>query len=376
VDSSVTAKLTWLAFGGKALILYVSGLDRKGDTERAENLAKKMGMPLTIADGQEIFVKAVQGLPDPSDPQAKRRAIGNAYISIFDSEVRKRGWDPESTCMVQGTLYTDRIESGEGIGKKADNIKAHHNVDAKAVQEKAGKGLVIEPNKWKYKDGSRRRAAALGLPEEIINAQPFPGPGLAVRHVGGVFVPEGIEGMRREVNAISSRYGMEGCVFPIRTVGVLGDERAYLNMAVLWGSSDFQSRRKASMEIVKKVRGIGRVAFSFHAPDQEELLKIRPLPFDMQSLALLREIDSHVNSAVERQGIAGISQMPVILFPGPGRPWVGIRPVETVDYMTAAPVGFPDEFARQLSEGLIEKFSVGGVVFDDTDKPPGTIEWE
>ncbi len=376
VDSSVAAKLTHMAYGDSALILYVSGLDRKGDSERAKKLAKKMGIEnLVIIDAQDTFVEAVQTLPDPTDPQAKRRIIGDRYIDIFDSVARQKGWDPDKTYLVQGTLYTDWIESGGGVGNKAANIKAHHNVDSERIRSKKKKRLVLEPNKWKYKDGSRRRARALGLPNEIINAEPFPGPGLAVRMINGVSVPDNVEEIYNEINKYAKPHGLNGYIVPIRTVGVEGDERVYLNLAVLTGNSDFETRRKTSIEIVKKVRGIGRVAFSFYEPDQDDLLHIQPMEFNKENLNLLREIDYFVRQKVYK-AIEGISQMPVILFPGPENPWVGIRPVSTIRYMTAAPVELPDKFAHELSDRIMSEFGLGGVVFDDTDKPPGTIEWE
>ncbi len=237
---------------------------------------------------------------------------------------------------------------------------------------------MAEPNRWKYKDGVRRRAKALGLPEEVINRQPFPGPGLAVRMINEAGPPENIEEVYREINSITGNYGLEGCIFPIKTVNVIGDHRAYLNLAVTAGNPDFCRRRAAAVEIVNNMKEIGRVAYSSGGcPSQEELLSLQPLEFSKKNLHLLRDIDSFVNGSVRLHGLTdSISQMPVILFPGPGKPWIGIRPVVTKDYMTATPFEIPRDFAECLARDLMGSGEIGGVVFDDTDKPPATIEWK
>lgn len=376
VDSSVAAKLTSMSYGDKALILYVSGLDRKGDPERAERLAGRMDLHnFHIVDAEDRFIGSLSGI---TDPQAQRNVIGNLYVELFDDYVEGMGWDKDKTFFVQGTLYTDRVESGEGVGSLAANIKTHHNVGASLIMEKKQKGLIVEPNKWKYKDGARKRARALGLPDEIVNAQPFPGPGLALRMINEVGIPEDVAGIYGRANGIVSRYGLNGYVFPIRTVGVIGDQRAYMNLLLTEGNPDFQDRAAAATEVVNRVRGIGRVAYSFsRGLDQAAFLGTKPLAFDKKNLRLLREIDDSVNEAARGYGLMGkISQMPVILFPGPGKPWVGIRPVGTEDYMTAAPVEFPARLAGELTEKLMGSYDLGGVAFDDTSKPPATIEWK
>lgn len=374
VDSSVASKLTSMASDNYA-IFYVSGLDRKGDAEKAERLAKEMGLSnFQIIDAEDRFLEALSGV---TDPEKQRNVIGNHYIVEFDRAVEKLGWDVDDTYLVQGTLYTDRIESGEGIGKKAAKIKQHHNVGVKKIVEKQDKGLVVEPNKWKYKDGVRKRAVALGLPSEIVSAQPFPGPGLAVRMINEVDHPEDVQRIYEHINNISKNYGLDSVVFPIKTVGVVGDHRAYLNLAVTTGNPLYSSRRRAALDIVNNTPEIGRVAYSFSDLIQDELIDLEPLEFNKTNLALLRDIDDFVNSQISEYGLMDqIDQMPIILFPGPGQPWVGIRPISTDKYMTAAPFEIPLDYAQQLADDLIAKGDVGGLVFDDTDKPPGTIEWK
>jgi GMP synthase (glutamine-hydrolysing) len=183
VDSSVCAALAYQALGDRLYPVYVdTGLMRKGETE---NISKAFHyMPLTVIDGKERFINALQGVIDPEE---KRKAVGETFIRIFEEVARQK----QVSCLVQGTIYPDIIES-EG------EIKSHHNVGGlPSVMEFNG---VVEPLKYLYKDEVRELARALKLPPEVSERMPFPGPGLAVRIVGEVTE----EKLRvvREANAI------------------------------------------------------------------------------------------------------------------------------------------------------------------------------
>jgi len=169
VDSSVCAALAARAIGDNLIPIYIdTGLMRKGETERIRTIFDSIH--LQIVDAGDEFLEALNGI---TDPEAKRKAIGERFIRVFEREARKHG----AKCLLQGTIYPDRIESEGGI-------KSHHNVGGMPLHMEFTK--VIEPIRDLYKDEVREVAGALGLPKEIQHRMPFPGPGLAVRVLGEV----------------------------------------------------------------------------------------------------------------------------------------------------------------------------------------------
>jgi GMP synthase (glutamine-hydrolysing) len=169
VDSSVCAALAARAIGENLIPIYIdTGLMRKGETERIRTLFQNIH--LQVVDAGDEFLHALRGI---TEPEAKRKAIGERFIRVFEREARKQG----ATCLLQGTIYPDRIESEGGI-------KSHHNVGGMPLHMEFTR--VIEPIRDLYKDEVREVAGALGLPKEIQHRMPFPGPGLAVRVLGEV----------------------------------------------------------------------------------------------------------------------------------------------------------------------------------------------
>jgi GMP synthase (glutamine-hydrolysing) len=183
VDSSVCAVLAARAIGDNLMPIYIdTGLMRKGETERIRTIFGNIH--LQIVDAGEEFFAALKGI---TDPEAKRKAIGERFIRVFEREARKQG----ARCLLQGTIYPDRIESEGGI-------KSHHNVGGMPLDMEFTK--VIEPIRDLYKDEVRDVAGALGMPKEIQHRMPFPGPGLAVRVLGEVTRDK--VAVVREANAI------------------------------------------------------------------------------------------------------------------------------------------------------------------------------
>jgi len=183
VDSSVCAALAARAIGDNLIPIYIdTGLMRKGETERIRMIFGNIH--LQIVDAGEEFFDSLKGV---TDPEAKRKAIGERFIRVFEREARKQG----ARCLLQGTIYPDRIESEGGI-------KSHHNVGGMPLEMEFTK--VIEPIRDLYKDEVREVAGALGLPKEIQHRMPFPGPGLAVRVLGEVTRDK--VAVIREANAI------------------------------------------------------------------------------------------------------------------------------------------------------------------------------
>jgi GMP synthase (glutamine-hydrolysing) len=241
VDSTVAGALLLKTLEPEAVhLMYMdTGLMRKDETETVKaNLERLGARHLHIIHCGEEFLSALRGL---EEPEAKRKVIGDLFITIQEREVARLGL-PDSYMLAQGTLYTDLIESGKGVGKKAHLIKSHHNVGSPLVDAKRKAGRIIEPLDRLYKDEVRRLGRLLGVDEEVVRRHPFPGPGLAVRILGEV-TREKCD-ILREADAIfieelKKRPGAEGrtlydeiwqafaVLLPIRSVGVAGDVRKY-----------------------------------------------------------------------------------------------------------------------------------------------------
>jgi GMP synthase (glutamine-hydrolysing) len=227
VDSSVAAALSSRALGKNIRCVFVdTGLMRKDEAKKVKALLASAGVQVQVVDASKEFLSALKGV---SEPETKRKIIGEKFIRVFESEAKKCG----SKFLVQGTIAPDWIESGSGL---RDTIKSHHNVGG--LPKKMGMSLV-EPLRELYKDEVRKVGAALGLPKAVYSRQPFPGPGLAVRIMGEVtaekaeIVREACAIVEEELEA-AAREGKMGVpwqyfavLLPIKSVGVLGDARAY-----------------------------------------------------------------------------------------------------------------------------------------------------
>jgi len=287
VDSTVAgaALLKTLEPEQVHLMYMDTGLMRKNETEIVRANLKKLGAKnLHIIICEDEFLSALKG---KEEPEEKRRIIGDLFITIQEREVARLGL-PENYFLAQGTLYTDLIESGKGVGKKAHVIKSHHNVASPLVDAKRKAGKIIEPLDRLYKDEVRKLGRYLGVDEEIVGRHPFPGPGLAVR-IPGEVTREKCD-ILREADAIfieelKRRHGPSGktlydeiwqafaILLPIRSVGVAGDVRKYGNVLALRAitSADgmtadvypFETRDllEISTRITNSVKEIGRVTY-------------------------------------------------------------------------------------------------------------------
>jgi GMP synthase (glutamine-hydrolysing) len=227
VDSSVAAVIASRALGRNIRCVFVdTGLMRKDEAKNIKSIMAKAGVSVQVVDARKGFFSA---LKKAKEPERKRKIIGEKFIRIFESEAKKSG----ATFLVQGTIAPDWIESGAGL---RDTIKSHHNVGG--LPKKMGM-LICEPLRELYKDEVRKVGQALGLPGSICGRQPFPGPGLAVRIMGEA-TPEKAEIVREacaiveeELELAASEGKMEkpwqyfAVLLPVKTVGVLGDARAY-----------------------------------------------------------------------------------------------------------------------------------------------------
>ena len=235
VDSTVAAALLLKTLQSDQVhLMYMdTGLMRKDETLTVKANLERLGARyLHIIQCEDAFLENLKGV---EDPEAKRKIIGDLFISIQEREVHKLGL-PETYFLAQGTLYTDLIESGKGIGKKARLIKSHHNVGSPLVEAKRQAGRIIEPLDRLYKDEVRCLGRLLALDETIVLRHPFPGPGLAVRILGEVTKEKCA--VLREADALYieelKRRGLYdeiwqafAVLLPIRSVGVAGDMRKY-----------------------------------------------------------------------------------------------------------------------------------------------------
>ena len=274
VDSSVMTALLTSALGGQVHALFVdNGVLRKGEREQViVSLREGLGISVNVVDAADRFLSELRGIEDPEE---KRHTIGRVFIEVFEAEAAKLdgiGY------LAQGTLYPDVIES-ESIAGPSSVIKSHHNVGG--LPEKLGLELV-EPLRRLFKDEVRRLGRELGLPDQLIDRHPFPGPGLAVRIIGEVaadrvrLLQEAdaifIDELRRSgyYEKVSQAFAV---LLPVRTVGVMGDYRTYDNVIALrsvdsldfmtadWSPLPHDLLSRISNRIVNDVRGINRVTY-------------------------------------------------------------------------------------------------------------------
>jgi GMP synthase (glutamine-hydrolysing) len=273
VDSSVAAALVSRAIGDRLHCIFVNnGVLRKNEFESVTATMGRLGLNLTPVDATGRFLEKLAGV---TDPEQKRRIIGNEFIYVFEEEALRLG---KVDFLVQGTLYPDVIESVSVRGPSA-TIKSHHNVGGLPETMKM---QLIEPLRDLFKDEVRRVGADLGLDSEILNRQPFPGPGLAVRILGEV-TPERLELLRGadeivqgEISAADlyeSIWQSFAVLLPVRSVGVMGDQRTYGytialravhsedGMTADWVRLPYDLLEKISNRIVNEVHGISRVVY-------------------------------------------------------------------------------------------------------------------
>jgi len=272
VDSSVAALLVHRAIGDQLTCVFVDhGLMRHNEGDQVISAFRDtFKVPLVAVDAEDRFLRRLAGL---SDPEAKRKAIGAEFIRVFEEEARRLG---DAKFLVQGTLYSDVIESGGGTG--AATIKSHHNVGGLPDDLEFE---LVEPLRALFKDEVRAVGAELGLPERLVWRQPFPGPGLAIRIVGGEATKERLDTLRACDAILQDEIRKAGlyrelwqsfCVLPdIRTVGVQGDERTYGYVVAIravtsddamtadWARLPYDLLEQIASRMINEVREVNRV---------------------------------------------------------------------------------------------------------------------
>ncbi len=282
VDSSVAAVLVHRAIGDRLTCVFVNnGVLRKDEFRKVqENLRGKLGLNLVAADASARFLARLRGV---TDPETKRRVIGDEFIRVFDDEAARiltEGGLPSDhvAWLVQGTLYPDVIESSSVKGP-SQTIKSHHNVGGLPADMKL---KLIEPLRDLFKDEVRRIGRDLGMPEDILQRQPFPGPGLAVRILGEV-TEDRVQILQEADDIVVSEIKAAGLytqiwqsfavLLPVKSVGVMGDQRTYAytcairavhsedGMTADWVPLPYDVLKRVSSRIVNEIRGINRVVY-------------------------------------------------------------------------------------------------------------------
>ncbi len=275
VDSAVAATLVHRAVGEQLTCIYVDhGLMRKRESELLrETFERNLGMKLVMVDARERFLKRLAAV---EEPEQKRRIIGDEFIRVFEEEAAKLG---QIDFLTQGTLYPDVIESTAPETKAAQKIKTHHNVGGLPADLRF---KLIEPLRYLFKDEVRLVGTELGLPEHMVQRQPFPGPGLAIRIIGEV-TAERLDTLREadwividEIKAAGlyrSVWQSFAILTPVRSVGVMGDGRTYANVVAVravtsedgmtadWAKLPYEVLAKISSRIVNEVPGVNRVVY-------------------------------------------------------------------------------------------------------------------
>jgi len=414
VDSTITFALLNKALGqDRVLGLHIdNGFMRKNESANVADAYHKFGFNnFIVEDASESFLGAIAGL---TDPQKKRMAVGENFITVRNEVVAKQNLDESQWMLAQGTLYPDIIESGGT--KNSNTIKTHHN-RVQGIQDLIAKGLIIEPVKDLYKDEVRAIGKKLGLSDELVMRHPFPGPGLSINVLcndgksWSAKDDEELAGAKKELNDITLDMFCENCsanltrdVLPVRSVGVQGDFRTYRFPAVLdfgpakekeWplgaaaaekGIRHFPGKREkieeCSSTITNAAKYMNRTCIKLYQKPgvKDSDLKLQEGYCDRRRLDQLREIDNIVLTELHKSGWYNqIFQHLTIDLPFAtcaDHATFVLRPVVSEDVMTARFAMLPKDVLGTIVEQIAALPFVDALYFDATNKPPATFGWE
>ena len=364
VDSTVAYTLCLRALGAERVFgIYVdTGLMRAGETDLVRHIFRELGAKNFIVDEAEPeFLAALQGL---HEPEAKRRAIGEQFVRIQERVLASEHFLDSHWILGQGTIYPDTIESGGTA--KADLIKTHHNRVA-GIQALIDSGRIVEPLTSFYKDEVREIGRELGVPAKFLARHPFPGPGLAIRCLCS------------ELESPAEVTG-DGLILPVRSVGVQGDARSYRKVLVIAEPPSREAIEVTAPALTNRRRDINRVIAPVGQKKEISPLRVFPATITKRRLDTLRQADAIVREFCLASGFEDqVWQFPVVLLPvgtDAARESVVLRPINSVDGMTADVVLMNAADLEILAERLLTISEIAAVFYDLTNKPPGTIEWE
>ncbi len=376
VDSTVAFTLTVQALGAERVhgIFVDTGFMRHAEGREIAETFERLNLgALEVIDARGRFFQALRGV---TDPEEKRKIIGSLFVDVQDDILAGRRYRSRGWMLGQGTIYPDTIESGGT--KNAAVIKTHHNrVDR--IQQMLAEKRVLEPLAHFYKDEVRQVGRALGLPDEVVKRHPFPGPGLAIRCLCSSRErrPEADAAIAAEAR----QYGLDAFLLPLRSVGVQGDFRTYAQVTVLHGAGlRHDALEDLPTRLTNQFRQTNRIVTALWPQqlDPSEW-RIRRATLSPGRVQLLRAADHIVTRFLHEQYLYDlIWQCPVVLLPftRDGGETIALRPISSVDGMTAEVVHIPLPQLAQLTKELMELEGIDAVLFDISNKPPSTIEWE
>ena len=401
VDSTVAFALLNKALGQKRVLgLHIdNGFMRKNESKKVEEAYKNHGFSnFIVEDASKTFLKAVENL---TDPQKKRMAIGENFITVRNEVVAKQKFDENKWLLAQGTLYPDIIESG---GTKNSNvIKTHHNrVDG--IQKLIEKGLIIEPLKDLYKDEVRAIGKKLGLGDELVMRHPFPGPGLSINVLcsNGTMTDNDKEEFKKaqeEISKVQLEMFCEKCsenlekyILPVKSVGVQGDFRTYRFPSVISFAKTengfyhlpkkWEKLEAASSQITNSASFINRTIIRLwqNPSVKDEALKLQEGYCTKDRLDQTRDADDIVLTALHKSGWYNkIFQHLTINLPyasSKERCSFVLRPLCSEDVMTARFAQLPQNLLMDIVQEISKLPYVDAIFFDLTNKPPATFGWE
>jgi GMP synthase (glutamine-hydrolysing) len=364
VDSTVAYTLCLRALGPERVHgIYVdTGLMRKDETSFVRAVFDELGathFTAEMAEGE--FLSALTGL---HEPEAKRLAIGEQFVKVQERILQSERFLDGHWILGQGTIYPDTIESGGTA--RADLIKTHHNRVA-GIQALIQAGRIIEPLTSFYKDEVREIGREIGVPEKFLSRHPFPGPGLAIRCLCAA---------REE----PVRETADGFLLPLKSVGVQGDCRSYRYVMALPSAPAVESVEITAPALTNRRLDVNRVVALCGGKDPLPALRVFESAISKTRLDLLREADAIVRRVCAETAFDDrVWQFPVVLIPVGTTEHpesVVLRPINSVDGMTADVVLMQPPILDRLTEELLGLEEISAVFYDLTHKPPGTIEWE
>ncbi len=313
---------------------------------------------------------------DAIDPEDKRKRIGPLFIEIQQELVSSIEHDTHDWVLGQGTIYPDTIESGGTEG--AEVIKTHHN-RVPMIAELAAHNRLLEPLQEFYKDEVRALGEALGLPDDMVHRHPFPGPGLAIRALCSDRCAKAAS--HAAMLAICREFSLDGCVLPLKSVGVQGDNRSYKNVALVTGETELETLSQVSTHLTNGCKDVNRVVYCLNSAVDLDKLLVHQALLTPERLDVLRDADDIAHQLLHDHELdRQVWQFPVVLIPvshgsGDGETVI-LRPIYSVDGMTAEFAKLPLPVLRQMAQEISQLPTIDLVCFDISNKPPATIEWE
>lgn len=399
VDSTVATVLAAGCLDKEKLhIFYIDNGFMRQEDDDVITMLQGVGVPVQHIDTVEEFAEAqleIDGrlagpLREVTDPETKRKIIGHKFVEIRDKLTASLKLPIDNTVLLQGTNAADRIESGHSKGGKVtDVIKTHHN-QVPGIKALEAAGLLVEPLDELFKDEIRRLGEHLGLPEDVVWRQPFPGPGLAIRILAN---KDGrIEASDQQKTAAIRTYlkqtgrQLTAQVLPVRSVGVGGDARSHASALALQGDLSWAEFADLAKDLPAHFRSeINRVVVAL---GPERLASPQLVDTDLSQVTAdqLRRADSIVFAQMRKAGLLKkIKQCPVVLLPvsfgQKGDRSIVLRPVTTSTFMTVQAMvpgkDLPEAFIRNCTDGILAEVpGISQVFLDLTNKPPATTEWE